>query len=155
VLGHLLGRLRGAIDLVYLDPPFCSGADYPRTIRPRTNEPSRAGFEQVQYSDSWTDADYLQFMYERLSLCRQLLSERGALFLHCDWHQSHRLRCLLDELFGPENFQNEIIWHYYNKFQGNVGRFAANHDTILFYAKSANFRFTKIRERRDKPVRQI
>lgn len=153
VLGHLLGRWRGQIDLIYLDPPFCSGAEYKRAIHLRT--PERVRIEQVQYSDNWGDAEYLQFMYERLAACRQLLSERGALFLHCDWHQSHRLRCLLDELFGPENFQNEIIWHYYNKFQGNVGRFAANHDSILFYAKSASFRFNRIRERREQPVRQI
>ncbi|MFO7565517.1 MAG: site-specific DNA-methyltransferase [Enhygromyxa sp.] len=153
VLGHLLGRHRGGVDLIYLDPPFCSGAEYKRTVALRGDRP--ASFERVQYSDNWSEADYLQFMYERLGLCRELLSERGALFLHCDWHQSHRLRCLLDELFGAENFQNEIIWHYYNKLQGNVGRFAANHDSILFYAKSRSFRFNRIRERRERPVRQI
>jgi adenine-specific DNA-methyltransferase len=155
VLGHLLGRYRGRVDLIYLDPPFCSRAEYKRTIRLRTGDGQRTTFEHPQYSDHWSDAEYLQFMYERLTLCHALLSERGALFLHCDWHQSHRLRCLLDELFGPDNFQNEIIWHYYNKFQGNVGRFAANHDSILFYAKSAGFHFERIRERREQPVRQI
>lgn len=155
VLGQLLRRYQGRVDLIYLDPPFCSRAEYKRTIRLRTADGSRASFEHPQYSDHWRDADYLQFMYERLSLCHALLSERGALFLHCDWHQSHRLRCLLDELFGAENFQNEIVWHYYNKLQGNVGRFAANHDSILFYGKSAQFHFERIRERREQPVRQI
>lgn len=153
VLGQRRGRLRGQVDLVYLDPPFCSGAEYRRKVFLRGDR--RSSFQHLQYSDIWSEADYLQFMYERLSLCHELLSARGALFLHCDWHQSHRLRCLLDELFGAENFQNEIIWHYYNKFQGNVGRFAANHDTILFYAKSGEFRFHRIRERRERPVRQI
>jgi DNA modification methylase len=155
VLGHLLEHHRGRVDLIYLDPPFCSHAEYKRTIRLRTGEGPRVSFEHPQYSDHWSDADYLQFMYARLALCHALLSERGALFLHCDWHQSHRLRCLLDEIFGPVNFQNEIIWHYYNKFQGNVGRFAANHDSILFYAKSPGFHFERIRERREQPVRQI
>ena len=155
VLGHLLEHHRGRVDLIYLDPPFCSHAEYKRIIRLRTGEGPRVSFEHPQYSDHWSDADYLQFMYERLALCHALLSERGALFLHCDWHQSHRLRCLLDELFGADNFQNEIIWHYYNKFQGNVGRFAANHDSILFYAKSPGFHFERIRERREQPVRQI
>jgi DNA modification methylase len=155
VLVHLLHSHRGQADLIYLDPPFCSRAEYKRTIRLRTIDNQQSSFEHLQYSDNWSDAEYLQFMYERLSLCHELLSERGALFLHCDWHQSHRLRCLLDELFGAENFQNEIVWHYYNKFQGNVGRFAANHDSILFYAKSPSFRFNRIRERRERPVRQL
>lgn len=155
ILNQLLRRHERRVDLIYLDPPFCSRADYKRTIRLRTADGSRVGFEHPQYSDHWSDAEYLQFMYERLALCHALLSERGALFLHCDWHQSHRLRCLLDELFGAENFQNEIIWHYYNKLQGNVGRFAANHDSILFYAKSAGFHFERLRERREQPVRQI
>jgi DNA modification methylase len=155
VLAHLLRSHRGQVDLIYLDPPFCSRAEYKRTIRLRTADNRRVSFEHLQYSDTWSDAEYLQFMYERLGLCHELLSEGGALFLHCDWHQSHRLRCLLDELFGPENFQNEIVWHYYNKFQGNVGRFAANHDSILFYAKSPSFRFNRIRERRERPVRQL
>jgi DNA modification methylase len=154
-LGHLLGRFRGSVDLIYLDPPFCSQADYKRTIRLRSGDGRQPSFEHVQYTDTWADADYLQYMYERLALCHELLDERGALFLHCDWHQSHRLRCVLDELFGPENFQNEIVWHYYNKLQGNVGRFAANHDSILFYSKSPSFTFNRIRERRAEPVRQI
>lgn len=155
VLGNLLHRYRGRVDLIYLDPPFCSGAEYKRKVRLRTGDGRRVSFEHPQYSDHWRAGEYLQFMYERLSLCHALLSERGSLFLHCDWHQSHRLRCLLDELFGASNFQNEIVWHYYNKLQGNVGRFAANHDTILFYAKSPDFQFARIRERREQPVRQI
>jgi DNA modification methylase len=155
ILGQLLRRYQGRVDLIYLDPPFCSRAEYKRTIWLRTGGGRNSSFEHPQYSDHWSDAEYLQFMYERLTLCHALLSERGALFLHCDWHQSHRLRCLLDELFGAEQFQNELIWHYYNKFQGNVGRFAANHDSILFYAKSAGFHFERIRERREQPVRQI
>jgi adenine-specific DNA-methyltransferase len=155
VLGHLLRRAGPRVDLIYLDPPFNSRANYKRSVTLRTADGPRVSVEHPQYSDTWTDDDYLQFMYERLSLCREVLGERGALFLHCDWHQSHRLRCVLDELFGPSMFQNEIVWHYYNKLQGNVGRFASNHDVILYYSKLPSFSFERIRERRERPVRQI
>ena len=155
VLDALVADRAGTVDLVYLDPPFASQADYKRTVRLRSEAGRGPGFERTQYADSWREGDYLQFMFDRLARCHALLHARGALFLHCDWHQSHRLRCLLDELFGPDNFRNEIVWHYYNKLQGNVGRFAANHDTILFYAKSSEAPFAKLRERRAEPVRQI
>ena len=155
VLGHLRRRFRGRVDLIYLDPPFNSQADYKRTIRLRGPGAPALKYAHTQYTDNRSGDDYLQFMYERLIVCRELLSETGALFLHCDWHQSHRLRCILDELFGADMFQNELVWHYYNKLQGNVGRFAANHDTLLFYAKSTSFAFNRIRERREQPVKQI
>jgi len=157
VMSHLLRRFRGQVDLIYIDPPFDSKADYKTTVRLRGKkaDSSQTAFEEKQYSDIWMNDEYLQFMYERLILCRELLSPNGTFFLHCDWHQGHRLRCLLDEIFGPECFQNEIVWHYYNKMQGNVGRFAANHDLILFYSKNSSFAFNKVREERKKPVRQI
>ena len=155
VMGHLLGRYRGAVQLVYIDPPFASNADYTKTIRRRGDRKATSAFEEKQYEDVWIDDSYLQFMYERLTLLRELLSPTGSLFLHCDWHRSAQLRCILDELFGPDQFRNEIVWHYYNKLQGNVARFASNHDTILFYSKSADFTFNRIRELRDKPVKQI
>jgi len=155
VLAALSSRARGRVNLIYLDPPFCSQAAYTRTIRLRGAGASGPRFSQPQYTDNWTGDEYLQFIYERLIVCRDLLDERGALVLHCDWHQSHRLRCILDEVFGAEMFQNEIIWHYYNKLQGNVGRFASNHDVLLVYAKSPRFVFNRIRERRPAPVRQL
>ncbi len=163
VMAHLLKRFRGLIDLIYIDPPFDSKADYKKTISIRQKgkkkgEPisnDHSPFEEKQYADIWTNDTYLQFMYERIILLRELLSETGSFFLHCDWHQSSHLRCILNEVFGPNSFRNEIVWYYYNKFQGNVGRFAANHDTIFFYSKSPTFTFNKLQELRDKPVQQI
>ena len=157
VMSHLLKDFRGKIDLTYVDPPFDSKIEYKKNIRLRgkSAETSYNAFEEKQYTDVWTNDEYLQFMYERAILIRELLSDRGILCLHCDWHKSQYLRALLDEIFGVGAFQNEIIWHYYNKMQGNINRFASDHDVILVYAKSGNFRFNKLRERREKPVQQI
>jgi DNA modification methylase len=91
-------------------------------------------YEQVQYNDIWKNDSYLQFMYERLILLRELLSDQGSIYLHCDWHKSHHLRFLLDEVFGEENFVNQIVWKY--STSGSYPRyFAKNNDIILIYAK--------------------
>ena len=94
-------------------------------------------------------------MYERLTLMRELLSEDGSLFLHCDWHVNFLLRSMLDEIFGRAMFRNEIVWYYYNKYQGNIKRFASNHDTILWYTKSSKYQFTRQKEERAAPTRQL
>jgi adenine-specific DNA-methyltransferase len=95
-------------------------------------------------------------MRERIALLFDLLSDKGSLFVHCDWHVSYLLRCLLDERFGSERFMNEIVWYYYNKFQGNVNRFASNHDVILWYSKSPNYHFKALKEKRaEGTVKQI
>ncbi len=154
VMGHLLRAYRGAVELVYIDPPFDSNANYSKPIKRRGTR-SASAFEEKQYGDVWSGASYLQFMFERLTVMRELLSPTGSLFLHCDWHRSAQLRCILDEVFGAENFKNEIVWHYYNKLQGNVSRFASNHDTILFYSKSEDYTFHRLRELREKPTKQI
>lgn len=157
VMSHLLKTYRGQVDLVYIDPPFDSKADYKKKIslKGKNVENDTSAFEEKQYTDIWSNDEYLQFMYERLILIRELLSQNGNLFVHCDWHKNHFLRCILDEVFGPNNFQNEIIWHYYNKMQGNINRFASNHDTILFYSKSERFTFNKVREDREETIKQI
>ncbi len=156
VMSHLLREFRGKVDLVYIDPPFDSKADYKKTIilKGKTVANDHSAFEEKQYSDIWTNDEYLQFMYERLILLRELLSERGSIYVHCDWHKAHYLRAMLDEVFGVSKFMNEIIWHYYNKMQGNINRFASNHDSILWYSKS-NSIFNKIVESREETVRQI
>ena len=120
VLVNLLQNgFRGKIDLIYIDPPFDSKADYIRKIELRGDEAGEKlegeghnRLEQKQYFDIWKNDDYLQFMYERLILLKELLSDKGSIYLHCDWHKSHHLRCLLDEVFGEDNFVNEIIWCY-------------------------------------------
>src|SRR3990170_3281086 len=117
VLASLLANgFRGKVKLIYIDPPFDSGADYVRrvTLRGVTGAAKLEGEaytlgEQIQYTDIWANDNYLQFMYERLLLLRELLAEDGSLYLHCDWHKSHHLRCLLDEVFGEDSFRNEIV----------------------------------------------
>ncbi|ASI76592.1 TPA: site-specific DNA-methyltransferase [Bacillus cereus] len=157
VMSHLLKEFRGRIDLVYIDPPFDSKADYKKKIKLKKKQVNTdlSAFEEKQYGDIWSNDEFLQFMYERIILIKELLSDTGTLYVHCDWHKSGYLRCILDEIFGPGAFKNEVIWHYYNKMQGNINRFASNHDNILVYTKSDTFTFNKIREKREKPVRQI
>lgn len=97
-------------------------------------------FEEKQYGDIWTNDEYLQFMYERLIMLRELLNEKGQIYLHCDWHKSHLLRILLDEVFGPQNFRNEIIWCY-TGVTPSPRAFQQKHDTIFRYSKSDDFKF--------------
>lgn len=162
VLAHLLANgFRGKVKLIYIDPPFDSGADYVRKVQLRgakgtvkiDGEDYTLG-EQVQYSDIWANDNYLQFMYERLLMLKDLLAENGAIYLHCDPSKSHHLRCLMDEIFGPEGFRNEIVWWYWNKFQGNINRFASNHDTIIAYSKGSP-PYQKIKAQRAEVVQQL
>ena len=141
----LTSGFRGKIDLIYIDPPFDSKADYVKKIELRRIDKKLAGeeqsfFEQVQYTDLWKNDEYLQFMFERLILLRELLSEQGSIYLHCDWHKSHHLRFLLDEVFGEDNFVNEVVWKYTwgMRVESYWNR---KHDTIFFYSKSSNFIF--------------
>ena len=143
VMSHLLRDYRGKIDLIYIDPPFDSKADYKKKIKLKGKGEilnDNNVFEEKQYGDIWTNDEYLQFMYERLVLLKELLSDRGTIYLHCDWHKSHHLRCLMDEVFGPDKFINEIAWCYKSGGAGD-GTYAKKHDTILFYAKTEDFYF--------------
>ncbi len=146
VMSHLLKKYRGKVDLIYIDPPFDSKADYKRKIelrgRQATND--KTAFEEKQYTDIWSNDEYLQFMYERLILMRELLSDKGSIYLHCDWHKSQYLRCIMDEVFGQENFINEIVWQYYMGGKGS-NEFAKKHDNILLFAKAkGNHTFNKL-----------
>ncbi len=150
VMGSLLKEFAGKIDLIYIDPPFATGADF--------SFAAAAGHQQIAYRDSWKidTGGYLAMMAERLRLMKDLLSPAGTLFLHCDWHVSHLLRAIGDEVFGAENFLNEIVWYYYNKFQGNVKRFASNHDVILWYRKGPSFQFhPQVEKRAEGAVKQL
>lgn len=142
VMSHLLKDFRRKVDLIYIDPPFDSKADYKKKIelKGKCTENDITSFEEKQYGDIWTNDGYLQFMFERLVLARELLSASGSLYLHCDWHKSHHLRCIMDEVFGPSRFQNEIQWCYNIGGKGTE-RWARKHDTILFYSRSEEFYF--------------
>ncbi|MBP6651989.1 MAG: site-specific DNA-methyltransferase [Xylophilus sp.] len=143
VLAHLLANgFRGQVKLIYIDPPFDSGADYVRKVQLRgpkgtlkiDGEDYALG-EQVQYTDIWSNDNYLQFMYERLLMLKELLHEDGALCLHCDTKRSHLLRCLMDEVFGSENFRNEIIRVKCNPKNSKRKAFGNVHDVVFFYVK--------------------
>lgn len=138
VMSHLLKEFRGKVDLIYIDPPFDSKADYKKliTLRGKTASSDSSNFEEKQYTDIWTNDEYLQFMYERVVIAREMLSEGGAFYLHCDWHVSHYLRLILDEIFGENNFQNEIIWNYSGWNKKNKSYFNKRHDVIFYYTKS-------------------
>lgn len=141
VMSHLLKEYRGKIDLIYIDPPFDSKADYKKKIEVRgigKAASDSTSFEEKQYGDIWTNDEYLQFMYERLLLMRELLSDQGSIFMHCDWHKNHHLRCLMDEVFGPSNFVNEIAWCYYGPGSPGMRQFNRKHDNILWYSKTYN-----------------
>lgn len=143
VMSHLLKEYRGKVDLIYIDPPFDSKADYKKKIEIKgvgSAETDSTSFEEKQYGDIWTNDEYLQFMYERLILLRELLSDNGCIYLHCDWHKSHHLRMIMDEVFGPDKFVNEVIWHY-----SGAGTpkecWAKRHDNIFVYSKTDKYTF--------------
>ena len=160
VMGSLLEKFAGKVDLIYIDPPFATGADFSFTAQigeqQITRQSSPAG--ETAYRDTWKIGlgSYLTMMAERLRLIRDLLSPHGSLFLHCDWHVGHLLRATADEVFGAENFLNEIVWYYYNKFQGNVKRFASNHDVVFWYRKGTSYQFKpQLEKRAEGKVKQL
>jgi DNA modification methylase len=150
VLAHLLANgFRGKVNLIYIDPPYDSGADYVRKVSLRgskiTTEVDGENYtlgEQIQYTDIWANDNYLQFMFERLMLLKELLADTGSIYLHCDWHKSHHLRCLIEEVFGPDNFKNDIVWQRFN-YRADGLKFGTVHDTILFSTKSNSYFFAK------------
>jgi DNA modification methylase len=161
VLSSLISDFKGSIDLIYIDPPFDVGADFTMNIpigdSQNTMFKDQSLIEMVAYRDMWgrgTDS-YFSMLYERLNIMRTLLSDTGSIFLHCDWHMSHMIRAILDEVFGPDRFVNEIIWHYYNKMQGNVGHFPKNHDVIYWYHNGDKFKYFPQREERGETIKQI
>jgi adenine-specific DNA-methyltransferase len=138
------------IDLVYIDPPFASGADYAKKVYIRKN-PKLAekiaaaeqemelddlkAFEEKMYGDIWKKEDYLNWMYENLMALKSVLSDTGSIYMHLDWHIGHYVKILMDEVFGEENFLNEIIWGYSG---GAIpkDRIPKKHDTIFWYVKT-------------------
>jgi adenine-specific DNA-methyltransferase len=140
------------VDLVYIDPPFASGANYAKKIYLRNgnkannieNEDNAIG-EEIMYGDIWQKEDYLNWLYERLLAIREVMNEIASIYVHLDWHIGHYVKVMLDEIFGENNFKNEIVWYYPDNFQGNVNRFAINHNIIFWYTvDESNFTYNKI-----------
>lgn len=139
------------VDLVYIDPPFASGADYAKKVYLRRN-PKLAekiaeaeqqmemeelkAFEEKMYGDIWQKEDYLNWMYENLMALKSILSDTGSIYVHLDWHIGHYVKILMDEVFGEENFVNEIIWCYSRPSISNQKNFTKLHDTIFWYARN-------------------
>lgn len=150
---------QGGLKLIYIDPPFDVGADFSMDIEigddTFTKKPNI--LEEIAYHDTWgKGADsFIAMIYERLVLMRDLLAEDGSIYVHCDWRVNSQIRLVLNEVFGVNNFKNEIIWYYYNKMQGNVNKFPANHDTIFWFSKSRDYRFVPQKEKREETVKQI
>lgn len=139
-----LPPMRGKVDLIYIDPPFDSKADY----RTRINLPGAdieqkpTTIEQFAYADTWKDGtvSYLKMLYPRLVLMRELLSDKGSIYVHIDWHVGHYVKVLMDDIFGKENFRNEIIWGYDIGGRGE-NEFAKKHDVIFTFAKNLSKAF--------------
>ena len=139
-----LPSLRGKVDLIYIDPPFDSKADYRTKISlPGTDiQQKPTVIEQFAYADTWEEGtiSYLKMIYPRLVLMKELLSERGSIYVHIDWHVGHYVKLLLDEIFGKDLLLNEIMWCY--SIGGKGSRFfGRKHDVIFLYSKSSHYIF--------------
>ena len=147
------------VDLVYIDPPFASGADYAKKIYIRRNprvaeaiaqaETALEGealrsFEEKMYGDVWDKERYLNWMYENLVAIKSVMSDTASIYVHLDWHIGHYVKILMDEIFGEDKFRNEIIWHY-SDGTAPVGAFKRKTDSIYFYSKSDCNVFNEIR----------
>ena len=150
--------LRGKVDLIYIDPPFDSKADY----RTKVTLPALAGaagateleqkptvIEQFAYSDTWADgtASYLAMITPRLVLMRELLADTGSIYVHLDWHVGHYVKLILDDVFGKANFRNEIIWHYSGWNKQLQNSFEKRHDTLFLYSKTESQYFASFFEK--------
>lgn len=149
------------VDLVYIDPPFASGADYAKKVyirrNPKVDEAIKKAetelnnddlkaFEEKMYGDVWNKEAYLNWMYENLLAIKSVMSETASIYLHLDWHIGHYVKILMDELFGEDNFANEIIWNYGTYIGQTTNNFPKKHDTIFLYRKSNHYYFNMIRD---------
>lgn len=159
------------VDLVYIDPPFASGADYAKKIYIRRNplvqkamkeaeqnldNEEMKEFEEKMYGDIWDKERYLNWMYENLMAIKSVMSEDASIYVHLDYHIGHYVKILMDEIFGEENFRNEIIWYYTNKMSGSTSPhdFVCEHDTVFRYSKGDSYTYNVITEEREEAVKQ-
>lgn len=162
VLPSLLPEFERKIHLVYIDPPFDTGADFSYEAlipdHPETEEDDSVSFtkqpsllEQKAYRDTWGRGldSYLQWFYESLVFLRELLSEEGCIYVHLDWHVFHYAKPILDEVFGPDNFVNEIIWRRKQATSWLSKQFGVTNDSLLLYAKSTEYVFNPLYSRDD------
>ena len=157
------------VDLVYIDPPFASGADYAKQVYIRRNpkvaeaiaqaeqeldvEELKA-FEEKMYGDVWDKEKYLNWMYENLMAIKSVMSEIASIYVHLDWHIGHYVKILLDEIFSEDNFQNEIIWWYNDKMPTGGSTLDKQHDVIYVYRKGNEYISNAVFELRENPNRK-
>jgi adenine specific DNA methylase Mod len=129
----LLNEYKGKIDLIYIDPPYMTGLDF------KTKDGNFA------YTDKFTLDDYLQFIYERLYLMSLLLKDTGSIYVHVDYRTSPYIRLMMDDIFGENNFQREIIWRigWISGYKSVANNWIRNHDNLFYYTKSKNYVFNK------------
>ena len=137
--------LRGKVDLIYIDPPFDSKADYRTkvTLPGVELEQRPTVIEQFAYSDTWSDgtASYLAMITPRLILMRELLADTGSIYVHLDWHVGHYVKLVLDEVFGKQNFRNELVWSYFGFKRSTAKKFPQKHDTLFLYTKASEYQW--------------
>ena len=146
------------VDLVYIDPPFASGADYAKKVYLRRNpkvaeaikqaeteidSEELRGFEEKMYGDVWDKERYLNWMYENLMAIKSVMSETASIYVHLDWHIGHYVKILMDEIFGEDNFINEIVWCYTGPGSPGMQQFSRKHDTIFWYSKDKEWIFNE------------
>lgn len=142
------------VDLVYIDPPFASGADYAKKVYIRRNplvaqaiEQAESeldiadlkAFEEKMYGDVWDKERYLNWMYENLMAIKSVMSDEASIYMHLDWHIGHYVKILMDEIFGEDNFLNEIVWGYYAFKRKTTRKFPQKHDVIYSYSKTDDY----------------
>jgi len=152
VMSALLEQYAGKIDLIYIDPPFATGANFNTTVSIGDNEVAHtkeaSAIEELAYRDTWGKGldSFLQMMYDRLVLMRELLSDKGSIYVHVDWRVSHYLKLLMDEIFGVEYFRNEVVWHYEKWTSPSTNAYQKNHDILFFYSKGKTTSFSVQKE---------
>lgn len=144
------------VDLVYIDPPFASGADYAKTIYIRRNpkvaeaikkaeetleDEELRTFEEKMYGDIWNKEAYLNWMYENLVAIKSVMSDNASIYVHLDWHICHYVKILMDEIFGEDNFRNEIIWEYQGSWVAPKNKYPYRNQNIYFYTNSNDYNF--------------
>ena len=165
VMGSLLEKFAGKVDLIYIDPPFDTGDDFSHKVLVGNDDSPMSRkqpsvVEEVAYRDTWGGGhdSYLGMLTDRLQLLKLLLSERGSIFIHVDVHMGPYVKLIMDQLFGKDNFRNEIAWYYYNKMHDSRKKLLPrSFDQILYYVKNskADFTYNALEELRDTPARQL
>lgn len=160
VMSSLIKKGWDEINLIYIDPPFFTGADFSFKTKIGNEEivKEQSIIEERAYRDTWSGgiASYLRYMYERLVLMRELLAENGTIWVHLDEHVGHYVKVMMDnDIFGDKNFINQIIWHYPDNFQGWLkNRYPNNYNFVLVYSKISGAKIKRLKIKLEAPIKR-